>query len=132
MWRSLDFCLPIQLFNIPTIKQARLAWGNVENPRKDTLNSAYNEVVFNEKPAITKENLCTKYTRFTYKYIALNEKLPITKQNLCIFFFITGGVECKAFLLIEPSLTAGVRGSLAMWAHLHQVCLVSLVEVAVL
>ena len=33
-----------------------------------------------------KENLCTKYTPFTYKYIALNEKPSITKQNLCIFF----------------------------------------------
>ena len=59
-----------------------------------TLNSAYNEVAFNEKSAITKENLCTKYTPFTYKYITLNEKLPITKQNLCIFFFIIGRVEC--------------------------------------
>ena len=27
-----------------------------------TLNSAYNKVTFNEKLAITKENLCTKYT----------------------------------------------------------------------
>ena len=27
-----------------------------------TLNSAYNEVAFNENSAITKENLCTKYT----------------------------------------------------------------------
>ena len=52
-----------------------------------TLNSTYNEVTFNEKLAITKENLCTKYTPFTYKYIALNKKLPITKQNLHIFFF---------------------------------------------
>ena len=51
-----------------------------------TLNSAYNEVTFNEKLPITKENLHTKYTSFTYKYIALNEKLPIMKQNLCIFF----------------------------------------------
>ena len=52
-----------------------------------TLNSAYNEVVFNEKSAITKENLCTKYTPFTYKYVALDEKPPIAKQNLRIFFF---------------------------------------------
>ena len=59
-----------------------------------TLNSAYNEVTFNEKSAITKENLCTKYTPFTYKYIILNEKLPITKQNLCIFFFVIDRVEC--------------------------------------
>ena len=41
-----------------------------------TLNSAYKEVAFNEKSAIT----------FTYKYITLNEKLPIRKQNLHIFF----------------------------------------------
>ena len=52
-----------------------------------TLNSAYNEVAFNEKLPITKENLSTKYTPFTYKYIALNENLPITRRNLCIFFF---------------------------------------------
>ena len=51
-----------------------------------TLNSAYNKVAFNEKSAITKENLCTKYMPFTYKYITLNEKPPIMKQNLHIFF----------------------------------------------
>ena len=54
----------------------------------------YNEVAFNEKLPIMKENFSTKYTPFTYKYIALNEKPHITKQNLCIFFFITGRVEC--------------------------------------
>ena len=52
-----------------------------------TLNSIYNKVTFNEKLAIMKENLCTKYFPFTYKYIALNEKPPITKENLHIFFF---------------------------------------------
>ena len=41
---------------------------------RNTLDSAYNKVTFNEKLAIMKENLCTKYTPFTYKYIALNEK----------------------------------------------------------
>ena len=51
-----------------------------------TLNSAYNEVAFNEKSAIMKENLCTKYTLFTYNDVTLNEKPPITKQNLHIFF----------------------------------------------
>ena len=61
---------------------------------KHTLNSAYNKVTFNEKWPVTKENVCTKYTTYTYKYIALNEKLPITKQNLHIFFFIIGRVEC--------------------------------------
>ena len=54
--------------------------------RKCTLNSTYNKVVFNEKSAITKENIHTKYTLFTYKYIALNEKPPIMKQDLHIFF----------------------------------------------
>ena len=54
---------------------------------KITLNSTYNEVAFNKKSAIMKENLCTKYTPFTYKYIVLNENPPITKQNLYIFFF---------------------------------------------
>ena len=61
---------------------------------KSTLNSTCNEVAFNEKSAITKENLCTKYFPLTYKYVILNEKLPITKQNLHIFFFVIGGVEC--------------------------------------
>ena len=42
-----------------------------------------------------KENLCTKYTPFTYKYITLNEKPPIMKQNLHIFFS----------LLVELSVT---------------------------
>ena len=51
-----------------------------------TLNSTYNEITFNETSAITKENVCTKYTTYTYTYVALNEKPPITKQNLCIFF----------------------------------------------
>ena len=51
-----------------------------------TLNSAYNEVTFNKKLAIMKENLRTKYTPFTYMYIVLNENPPITKQNLHIFF----------------------------------------------
>ena len=59
-----------------------------------TLNSAYNKVAFNEKLAITKENIHTRYTPFTYKYIALHEKPPIMKQNLCIFFFVIGRVEC--------------------------------------
>ena len=59
-----------------------------------TLNSAYNEVTFNEKSAIMKENLHTKYTPFTYNDITLNEKPPILKQNLCIFIFIIGRVEC--------------------------------------
>ena len=37
-----------------------------------TLNFTYNKAAFNEKSAIMKENLCTKYTPFTYKYFALN------------------------------------------------------------
>ena len=53
-----------------------------------TLNSAYIEVTFNEKPAITKENPHTKYTPFTYNDVALNEKPPITKHNLRIFYFL--------------------------------------------
>ena len=59
-----------------------------------TLNSIYNKVALNEKLAITKENLCTKYFPFTCKYITLNKKPPIMKENLHIFFFIIGGVEC--------------------------------------
>ena len=52
----------------------------------NTFNSIYNKVAFNEKLAVMKENLCTKYYPFTYKYVALNEKPPVTKENLCIFF----------------------------------------------
>ena len=52
----------------------------------NTLNAAYNEVAFNEKSAIIKENLHTKYTPFTYNDVVLNKKLPIMKQNLHIFF----------------------------------------------
>ena len=51
-----------------------------------TLNSACNEVTFNEKLAITKDNFHAKYTPFTYNDITLNKKPPITKQNLHIFF----------------------------------------------
>ena len=61
---------------------------NLVHDLGSTLNSAYNEVTFNEKLAITKENVCTKYTTYTYKYIALNQKLPIMKQNLHIFFLL--------------------------------------------
>ena len=43
-----------------------------------------------------KENLCTKYFSFTYKYIALNKKPPITKQNLHIFFFVIYRAECTS------------------------------------
>ena len=75
-----------------------------DSEHNDTLNSTYNEVTFNEKLPITKENLSTKYTPFTYKYIALNEKLPITKQNLCIFFFIIGGVECIVIYIMILNL----------------------------
>ena len=51
-----------------------------------TLNSAYNEVAFNEKLAITKEHLCNKYFPFTYNDVTLNENPPIMKENPCIFF----------------------------------------------
>ena len=44
-----------------------------------TLNSAYNKVAFSKKLAIMKENVCTKYTTYTYKYVTLNEKPPIKK-----------------------------------------------------
>ena len=64
-----------------------------------TLNSTYNEVAFNEKSAITKENLRTKYFPFTFNDVALYEKLPITKENIHIFCFIIGRVECTYNLL---------------------------------
>ena len=41
-----------------------------------TLNSAFNEVAFNENSAITKENLRTKYT-----YSSINAS-PLTKSRL--------------------------------------------------
>ena len=64
----------------------------------NTLNSAYNEVAFNEKSPITKENIHTKYTSFTYIYVVLNEKPPITSKISAYFFFfifIIGGIECS-------------------------------------
>ena len=58
-----------------------------------TPNCTYKEVTFNEKSAIMKDNLHTKYTPFTYNDVSLNEKPPITKQNLPIFIFIIGRIE---------------------------------------
>ena len=54
-------------------------------------NSACNEVPFNKKAAIMKENLRTKYFPITYNDITLNKKLPTTKENLCIFFHYRQG-----------------------------------------
>ena len=70
--------------NIIKIKHSLIGAEDV----KDTLNSTYYEVTFNEKLAITKENVCTKYTTYTYKYVTINEKPPIMKQNLCILFLL--------------------------------------------
>ena len=80
---------------------------------KFTLNSAYNEVTFNKKLAITKENLCTKYTPLTYKYVGLNEKLPIMKQNLHIFFVI-GRVECTCIHMMLQNQICGSLGKLEL------------------
>ena len=66
-----------------------------------TLNAAYNKVAFNEKSAIVKENLHTKYFPFTYNYISLKEKSPIMKGNLCIYFFIIGRVECIFYWICD-------------------------------
>ena len=60
--------------------------------------SIYNKVAFNKKLAIMKENLCTKYFSFTYKYIALNKKPPITKANLHIFFLLY--VQLSVLLMV--------------------------------
>ena len=68
---------------------------------RSTLNSTLSEVAFNEKSAVMKENLRTKYFSFTYNDVTLNEKLPITKENLHIFFF--GGVECIYILNMDPT-----------------------------
>ena len=80
-------------FILPMLNDLKLS--TIKYDRECTLNSTYNEVAFNEKSAIMKENLHTKYTPFTYNDITLIEKPPITKQNLCIFFFIIGRVECN-------------------------------------
>ena len=75
--------------------QERFFWPKMaEDVHIHTLNSAYNEVTFNKKSAIMKENICTKYTTNTYKYVVPNEKLLIMKQNLHIFFFVIGRLEC--------------------------------------
>ena len=55
-----------------------------------------------------KENLYTKHFPFTYKYFALNEKPPITKENLCIFFFVIGGVESIDVVLIPLMVIVNV------------------------
>ena len=60
----------------------------MKNIKVHKLNSAYNKVTFNEKSAIMKENLCTKYFPFTYNDITLNEKPPIMKENFHIFFLL--------------------------------------------
>ena len=67
-----------------------------------TLNSAYNEVAFNKKSAIMKENLHTKDTPFTYNDVTLNKKPAIMKQNLHIFFFVMGGVVHFTLLTYAP------------------------------
>ena len=64
-----------------------------------TLNSAYNKVTFNKKSAITKENLCKKYTPSKYKHISLKEKPPIIKQNLHIFFL--SQAELSVYTLLK-------------------------------
>ena len=78
-----------------------------------TLTSIYNEVAFNEKSAIMKENLCTKYIPFTYKYITLNKKLPIMKEKLHIFFFVIGGVECILYFSLFSSCVSYFRDFLS-------------------
>ena len=94
----------------PSVLQKISADLNANNSVWDALNSAYNEVAFNEKLAITKESLHTKYTPFTYKYIALNEKPPIMKQNPCIFFFIIDRVECTYRKLVEECTDSKLQG----------------------
>ena len=81
---------------------------NAELSSQNTLNSVYNEVAFNEKSAITKENLCTKYTPFTYKDVVLKEKLPITKENLHIFFFVIVRVECISLYMKKENFWSKV------------------------
>ena len=51
-----------------------------------TLNSAYNEVTFNENLAITKENLHTKYTNSPINTSALTKATYNEVKFLHIFF----------------------------------------------
>ena len=54
---------PIQwnlILNISLLDKCKVI--NIITSENYTLNSAYNEVTFNEKLPIMKENLCTKYT----------------------------------------------------------------------
>ena len=59
-----------------------------------TLNSAYNEVTFNEKLTITKE-ISAPNIPHSPIMTALNEKPPLKEQNLHISFFVIGRVQCK-------------------------------------
>ena len=68
-------------------------------------------MAFNEKSAITKENLHTKYTPFPYNDVTLNEKPPITKQNLRVYFFLIGGVERNWVQRVIPTSTASIHVS---------------------
>ena len=60
---------------------------STDNPY--TLNSAYNKVTFNEKSAIMKENLLTKYTPFTFNEVALNKKNAYNEAKSPHIFFLS-------------------------------------------
>ena len=87
----LEFDEPFEfIWNLTEVTDNGIQFGNnltISFQQQYALNSAYNKVAFNEKSAITKENLHTNYTPFTYNDVTLNKKPPITKGNLCIFFF---------------------------------------------
>ena len=52
-----------------------------------------------------KENLHTKYFPFTYNDVTFNEKPPIMKENLCIFIFIIGGIKCNTVHEMHITIT---------------------------
>ena len=94
----------------------------------NTLNSAYNKVAFNEKLAIMKENLHTKYTPFTYNDVALNEKVPLMKQNLCIFFFIIGRVECTDNAkIVDHSVQQSESSNIDLKISVHMIITISII-----
>ena len=65
----------------------------------NTLNSAYNEVAFNEKSVITKENLRTKYFPFTYNDVALKRKATYNEGKSQHIFSLQAELSvAKAFL----------------------------------
>ena len=87
-----SICCIVHLCNFIGIDRVRpcvaqiIIWHVISCMVGCTLNSAYNEVAFNEKSAITKENLCTKYFHSPIMTLPLTKSHLLMKENLHIFF----------------------------------------------